>query len=267
MAAHAAAEGGNTAGFIENGDWISYTPYLLNNATQFTARVSSAGAGGTIEVRAGSADRHAARHRHRGPDRQLGDVRQRHREHLRRARTGRPRCTWCSRAAAGNLFDVDAFTFTTGTTSTGPTVSLRSLTNNLYVSAPNATTALIANSATIGTAQQFELVDLGGGKVALRSKANGQFVCAENGGANPLLGQPAHGRLVGDVQPDPQRRRQREPAGDGEQPVRHRGEQRRRLAHREPCGDRPLGEVRTRRSLMLLENVRSDVPPVRDIDE
>src|SRR6185436_18314693 len=54
-ASHATAEGGTTVGFIDNNDWISFTPYRLNNATQFTARVSSGGAGGTIEVRAGSA--------------------------------------------------------------------------------------------------------------------------------------------------------------------------------------------------------------------
>ncbi|MEU9786336.1 PQQ-dependent sugar dehydrogenase [Streptomyces phaeochromogenes] len=51
---HGAAHGGKTVGNIENGDWISFQPYALGNATQFTARVSSAGAGGTIEVRAGS---------------------------------------------------------------------------------------------------------------------------------------------------------------------------------------------------------------------
>ncbi|MDH6546192.1 glucose/arabinose dehydrogenase [Streptomyces sp. SAI-041] len=52
--AHGPAHGGKTVGNIDNGDWISFTPYALDNATQFTARVSSAGAGGTIEVRAGS---------------------------------------------------------------------------------------------------------------------------------------------------------------------------------------------------------------------
>ncbi|MEU1365419.1 PQQ-dependent sugar dehydrogenase [Streptomyces sp. NPDC005803] len=51
---HAAAQGGRTVGNIENGDWISFKPYALDNATQLTARVSSAGAGGTLEVRAGS---------------------------------------------------------------------------------------------------------------------------------------------------------------------------------------------------------------------
>ncbi|MFD4033019.1 PQQ-dependent sugar dehydrogenase [Streptomyces sp. NPDC058637] len=51
---HAAARGGKTVGNIENGDWISFAPYALDNATELTARVSSGGAGGTLEVRAGS---------------------------------------------------------------------------------------------------------------------------------------------------------------------------------------------------------------------
>uniref|UniRef100_UPI0006E3726D PQQ-dependent sugar dehydrogenase n=1 Tax=Streptomyces hirsutus TaxID=35620 RepID=UPI0006E3726D len=51
---HGPAHGGKTVGHIDNGDWISFTPYALDNTTKFTARVSSAGAGGTIEVRAGS---------------------------------------------------------------------------------------------------------------------------------------------------------------------------------------------------------------------
>ncbi|MGW4086398.1 lectin [Streptomyces sp. NPDC004822] len=49
------AHGGRTVGEIHNGDWISFTPYNLADARTFTARVSSAGAGGTIEVRTGSA--------------------------------------------------------------------------------------------------------------------------------------------------------------------------------------------------------------------
>ncbi|MGW3315075.1 lectin [Streptomyces fungicidicus] len=51
---HASAHGGRTVGEIHNGDWISFTPYSLDNTTGFTARVSSAGSGGTLEVRAGS---------------------------------------------------------------------------------------------------------------------------------------------------------------------------------------------------------------------
>ncbi len=49
------AEGGKTVGDITNGDWIAFDPYKVNNVTSFSARVSSGGAGGTLQVRAGSA--------------------------------------------------------------------------------------------------------------------------------------------------------------------------------------------------------------------
>ncbi|WP_411104112.1 PQQ-dependent sugar dehydrogenase [Streptomyces sp. cmx-4-9] len=49
-----AAQGGKTVGNIHHGDWTAYTPYAPGDTKKFTARVSSAGAGGTLEVRAGS---------------------------------------------------------------------------------------------------------------------------------------------------------------------------------------------------------------------
>ncbi|QXE38814.1 ThuA domain-containing protein [Streptomyces sp. GMY02] len=52
---HASASGGRTLGYIENGDWAGYSQAPLNGATTFTARVSSGGAGGTLQVRSGSA--------------------------------------------------------------------------------------------------------------------------------------------------------------------------------------------------------------------
>ncbi|MEV6781308.1 ThuA domain-containing protein [Streptomyces sp. NPDC051098] len=54
-AAHGNASGGQTLGYIENGDWAGYASVATAGARTFTAKVSSAGAGGTIEVRAGSA--------------------------------------------------------------------------------------------------------------------------------------------------------------------------------------------------------------------
>jgi glucose/arabinose dehydrogenase/PKD repeat protein len=50
----ASAEGGQTVGDVNNGDWIQFDPYRLTNATSFTARVSSAGSGGTLQIRTGS---------------------------------------------------------------------------------------------------------------------------------------------------------------------------------------------------------------------
>jgi hypothetical protein len=64
-------------------------------------------------------------------------------------------------------------------------ISLRSHANGRYVTA--GTAPLIANSTTIGAAQQFDLVDAGGGNVALRAHANGMYVCAENAGAASLI--------------------------------------------------------------------------------
>ncbi|GAA1360280.1 ThuA domain-containing protein [Streptomyces beijiangensis] len=51
----ASAHGGKTVGDINNDDWISFKPYILAGSTKLTARLSSGGAGGFIEVRAGSA--------------------------------------------------------------------------------------------------------------------------------------------------------------------------------------------------------------------
>nr|WP_157166967.1 PQQ-dependent sugar dehydrogenase [Streptomyces typhae] len=53
---HTPAHGGRTVGDIHNGDWVSFKPYILSNATKLTARVASAGSGGTLEIRSGSAD-------------------------------------------------------------------------------------------------------------------------------------------------------------------------------------------------------------------
>ncbi|WP_329043029.1 ThuA domain-containing protein [Streptomyces sp. NBC_00178] len=52
---HAPASGGRTLGYIENGDWAGYAQASLTGAKTFTAKVSSAGAGGTVQVRSGSA--------------------------------------------------------------------------------------------------------------------------------------------------------------------------------------------------------------------
>jgi hypothetical protein len=73
---------------------------------------------------------------------------------------------------------------------TTPTISLRSHANNMYVTAPTGS-PLIAGKTTIGTAEQFERVDLGNGNVALKARSNGQFVTAENAGAAALIANRA----------------------------------------------------------------------------
>jgi hypothetical protein len=186
IASHAAAEGGATAGFIDNNDWISFRPYNLSTATQFVARVASAGAGGTIEIRSGSATgplHGTATVTNTGGWETYTDVT----ATLTGVPAGTTQLYLVFKGGAGFLFDLDAFTFTTG----GPPVvdgaTLKALVNNQFVSAPNATTALIANKATAGATERFDVIDLGGGNIALRSRANGMYVAAENAGAAPLI--------------------------------------------------------------------------------
>ncbi|MFI5756735.1 ThuA domain-containing protein [Streptomyces sp. NPDC051569] len=52
---HAPASGGKTLGYIENGDWAGYSQAQLAGVRTFTAKVSSGGSGGTLQVRSGSA--------------------------------------------------------------------------------------------------------------------------------------------------------------------------------------------------------------------
>ncbi|SNT57801.1 Carbohydrate binding module (family 6), partial [Streptosporangium subroseum] len=52
---HGPASGGKTVGYIENGDWAGYSTVNTSGATAFSARISSAGSGGTIQIRSGSA--------------------------------------------------------------------------------------------------------------------------------------------------------------------------------------------------------------------
>jgi len=75
-----------------------------------------------------------------------------------------------------------------GTIPIGSNISLQSNSNSKYVTAgTTGTTSLIASSTTVGTAQLFNVVDMGNGCVALRAAANNQFVCADNAGVNPLI--------------------------------------------------------------------------------
>jgi hypothetical protein len=67
-------------------------------------------------------------------------------------------------------------------------VALRARVNNRYVSAANAgASPLIANATAIGSWEQFDYIDRGGGNIALRARINSRYVCAENAGAAALI--------------------------------------------------------------------------------
>ena len=54
IANHAPASGGRTLGYIDNGDWAGYSSVSTSGRNRFSARISSGGAGGTIQIRSGS---------------------------------------------------------------------------------------------------------------------------------------------------------------------------------------------------------------------
>jgi glucose/arabinose dehydrogenase len=188
LANHAGAEGGRTAGFIDNGDWIAFTPYRLNNATRFTARVSSAGPGGSIQVRVGSPTGTLLGTVAVSPTGSWDTF-----TDVSTALTPGPAAAGALylvfTGGAGSLFDVDAFTVSTGGGPTPGVVSLRAHANGMYVSAGAA--PLIANRTAISASEQFDLVDLGSGNIALRAHANNLFVTAENAGAAALIANRA----------------------------------------------------------------------------
>jgi hypothetical protein len=70
----------------------------------------------------------------------------------------------------------------------GAVIGLVANVNGLYVTAENAGgSPLIANRSGLGAWEQFQIIDLGNGTVALRSLVNGRFVCADHGGNSPLI--------------------------------------------------------------------------------
>jgi Carbohydrate binding module (family 6)/F5/8 type C domain len=94
----------------------------------------------------------------------------------------------------GNLFAVQWFGFYAAPPGLshqlipGNTYALQSLINDEYVTAPNnGSNSLIAQSVLIGTPEQFQIVDAGGGNIAFLSQVNTQYVTAENNGASPLI--------------------------------------------------------------------------------
>ncbi|WP_327286917.1 xylosidase [Streptomyces sp. NBC_01198] len=78
----------------------------------------------------------------------------------------------------------------TAGSSGGPTtvVSFRARANGQYVTADaGGASPLIASRTSVGPWEQFDLLDQGGGNVALRAHANSLIVCADNAGASPLI--------------------------------------------------------------------------------
>jgi hypothetical protein len=97
-----------------------------------------------------------------------------------------------SNAEAGNydqdVFNGDLLNLRTLAGPAAPTRSLRAGVNQRFVCAEEAgARPLIANRPAAGRWEQFDLVDIGDGLIALRSRANGRYVTAEDAGRSPLV--------------------------------------------------------------------------------
>ena len=67
-------------------------------------------------------------------------------------------------------------------------IALYSYGASKWVTAENAgSSPLVANRPAVDAWEKFEVVDLGGGNIALRADANRAYVTAESGGAAPLI--------------------------------------------------------------------------------
>jgi hypothetical protein len=191
VTAETCSEGGHDISVVASA-WSAYGARNLTGTNAFVARVASAGPGGNIEIHLDSP-------------------------------AGTLVGTCAVPATGGNQIYTDAFCNVNGASGThtvylvytggsgtlfalqwfgfyaappglshqlipGNIYALQSLANNEYVTAPNnGSNSLIAQSVVIGTPEQFQIVDAGGGNIAFLSLVNTQYVTAENNGASPLI--------------------------------------------------------------------------------
>jgi hypothetical protein len=186
------AEGGQDIGGIESGDWSAYNNVNLTGVNTFIARVASDGSGGNIEVHldspSGTLVGTCAISGTGGGQAYLNSY-----CNITGA-NGTHTVYLVYTGGAGSLFNVQFFGFFSAPPAlshqmiVGNTYSLKSLANGRYVTAPNGgTNSLIAQSTLVGTAEQFEIVDAGGGNIGFLAMANNEYVTSENNGSSPLI--------------------------------------------------------------------------------
>ncbi|MFD3438935.1 carbohydrate-binding protein [Streptomyces sp. NPDC058685] len=195
---HGAAEGAKTVGFTDNGDWVSFQPYALSNARSVTARVSSGGVGGTVEVRAGSATGTLLGSMAVAPTggwENFTDVS----TNLANAPAGTTTLYFVFKGVTGqgNLFDVDAFTFVTGTP-TGP----RTVEGEAYTSGSGVQPAAHGNASGGQTLGYIENGDWAGYASVATAGAKTFSAKVSSGGAGgtvEIRAGSATGTLLGTV--------------------------------------------------------------------
>jgi hypothetical protein len=188
----ACSEGGLDIDNIDDGDWTAYSNINLTGVNAFVARVASGGSGGSIQIfidntngtpvgtcefpGTGGFQSYANAYC------PLNGVSGIHAVYL--VYTG----------SGGNLFNVEYFAFfeTPAASSSqlvpGNVYALKAVVNGQYVTAPAAgADALIAESNSVSPAQEFTIVDAGGGNIGFQAVINGDYVTADNAGSSPLI--------------------------------------------------------------------------------
>jgi glucose/arabinose dehydrogenase/PKD repeat protein len=188
----APAHGGRAVGSIDNGDWIAFDRYNLASATGFTARVASAGAGGTLTVRAGSPA---------GPA--LGSVTvpvtggwETYTD-VSGAITGGPagltRLYLVASGGSGSLFDIDDFTFRTAPTVRQQAEAYTSQSGTQNVDDPGAQNGIRVGFVDSGDWVAFAGVQVAGARrfaarVSSGAPAGGTISVRAGSATGPVLG-------------------------------------------------------------------------------
>ncbi|MEV7681189.1 carbohydrate-binding protein [Streptomyces sp. NPDC088341] len=198
VAAHGTAEGGNTVGFTDNNDWISFKPYALGNANRITARVSSGGTGGTIEVRAGSATGTllgTVTVPVTGGWETFTDVS----ANLANAPAASTELflVFKGPTGQGNLFDLDAFTFATGSTPSSQTVEGESFSSSQGVQA--ADHAAASGGKTLGYIENGDWAGYASAPTAGTKTFSAKVSSAGAGGTIQIRSGSATGAVLGSV--------------------------------------------------------------------
>ncbi|KIF78360.1 glycosyl hydrolase [Streptomyces sp. 150FB] len=202
VAGHGTAEGGSTVGFTDNGDWISFKPYTLGNASRITARVASGGTGGTLEVRAGSATGTllgTVTVPVTGGWETFTDVS----ANLTGAPSGSTQLflVFKGPTGQGNLFDLDAFTFTTGSTPAGQTVEGESFSSGSGVQAADHAPA--SGGKTLGYIENGDWAGYSAVPTAGTKTFSAKVSSAGPGGTITVRSGSATGAVLGTVAVQP----------------------------------------------------------------
>jgi hypothetical protein len=192
VATEMCSEGGLDVGSIDPGDWTAYSAVNLAGVNAFVARVAAPGPGGNIEIRL---DGPAGALVGTCPVTGTGGAQAYKNAYCTISGASGVHTIYLVYTGSGaGLFSLQFFGFFVAPPQfshrlvPGDTYSLSALANGKYVTADNGgTNALIAKSFSVGAAEQFQVVDAGGGNIGFLAVVNNKYVTAENAGASPLI--------------------------------------------------------------------------------